>query len=352
MGEDVNSRRGLTFDDVLLVPAYCGMRTRKAPTTTTELGWIPFDIPIISANMDTITGVEMAVRMSALGGLGIMHRFCSVKENVKWFTQAADQIDASGWVGVSVGVTEQEWERAEALISAGADIVCVDVAHGHAKMVGKMVKRLRDRMGRAKFSKSVAAGEGIIIAGNVATYAGADYLASCGADVIKVGIGPGSVCTTRIKTGFGVPQLTAIMDCARGSKPIIADGGMRTPGDVVKALAAGASMVMLGGMLAATDETPGDVSFGTKGFRGMASKEAQDEFMGGMDDWKTAEGIAVALPKQGPVEAVIRDVIGGLRSGMTYAGASTLAELRRRVEFIEVTPSAVEEGKPHVMRRY
>jgi IMP dehydrogenase len=252
-------------------------------------------------------------------------------------------------VGVSVGVTEKEWERFEALLDAKASIFCVDVAHGHAKMVGGMVKRIREKL----------RGRGVLIAGNVATYAGADYLASCGADVIKVGIGPGSVCTTRIKTGFGVPQLTAIMDCARGSKPIIADGGMRTPGDIVKALAAGASMVMLGGMLAGTIETPGEIIYPegsgpicpVKSFRGMASKEAQEDFMGGMGDWKTAEGIATTVPARGSVEEVIRDVIGGLRSGMTYAGASDLSELRRRVEFIEVSPATVVEGTPHVLQR-
>jgi IMP dehydrogenase len=342
------NRRGLTFDDVLMVPSYCGLRTRRAANTSVAVGTMTFDIPIVSANMDTITGPEMAFTMARLGGLGILHRFMSIEENVEAFKAVDLKIDASGWVGVSVGVNDEELRRASALIAAGADIICVDVAHGHAKMVGKMIKHLKDRMR-----------SGIVIAGNVATYAGADYLASCGADVIKVGIGPGSVCTTRIKTGFGVPQLTAIMDCARGSKPIIADGGIRTPGDVVKALAAGASMVMLGGMLAGTLETPGDIIHPegsgpvgpVKSFRGMASKEAQDDFMGGMGDWKTAEGVATTVPARGSVEEVIRDVLGGLRSGMTYAGVSDLAELRRRVEFIEVSPSAMIEGTPHVLQR-
>jgi IMP dehydrogenase len=312
------------------------------------LGRFSFEIPVISANMDTITGPEMATAMTRLGGLGIMHRFMSVEENVEVFRRVDLEIDATGWVGVSVGVTEGEKRRAVELIRAGADIICVDVAHGHAKLVGQMIRFLKDRLTNG----------GLIIAGNVATYAGADYLASCGADVIKVGIGPGSVCTTRIKTGFGVPQLTAIMDCARGSKPIIADGGMRTPGDVVKALAAGASMVMLGGMLAGTVETPGEIVYPEgdgpvgpiKTYRGSASKEAMDD-MGAMHEWKTAEGVSATVPARGAVEEVIRDVMGGLRSGMTYAGASDLAELRRRVEFIEVSPATVIEGTPHVLQR-
>lgn len=344
-------RRGLTFDDVLLCPAYCGMRSRRVPSTSVELAAhkIRLDIPLVSANMDTITGADMAIAMARAGGLGIIHRFMSVEQNVAEFCKAADAVDAGGWVGVSVGVSEGERERARRLIAAGADVLCVDVAHGHAKQVGQMIRFLKDDS-RAN----------LVIAGNVATYAGADYLASCGADVIKVGIGPGSVCTTRIKTGFGVPQLTAIMDCARCSKPIIADGGMRTPGDVVKALAAGASLAMLGGMLAGCVETPGEVIYPEgdgpqqplKSFRGMASKEAQDDFMGGMSDWKTAEGIATTVPLRGSVNEVIRDIIGGLRSGMTYVGASTLEELRRRIEFIEVSPAAAIESTPHITRSY
>src|SRR6185436_5055908 len=191
-----------------------------------------------------------------------------------------------------------------------------------------------------------------VIGGNVATHAAADYLASCGADAIKVGIGPGSVCTTRIKTGCGVPQLTAIMDCSKVDRIIIADGGIRSPGDAVKALAAGAHIVMLGGMLAGTDETPGEIFeepiFETaspagylrqkyKMFRGMASKEAQEDFMGSMADWKAAEGVQIKVRAKGPVKNIIADLMGGIRSGMTYMGAKDLATLRRNAEFIEVT---------------
>jgi IMP dehydrogenase len=241
-------------------------------------------------------------------------------------------------------------ERAEALIAAGADIICVDVAHGHSKMVNQTIRALRDKYGDSL----------CIIGGNVATYAGADYLSAAGADIIKVGIGPGSVCTTRIKTGFGVPQLSAILDCRKVDRPLIADGGIRTPGDAVKALAAGASYIMLGGMLAGTDETPGEVvtrsAPGTgeqryKIFRGMASREAQEAYMGSMADWKTAEGIAIEVPAKGSAAAVIADVTGGIRSGLTYCGATDIKGLQRKAQFMEISGASLVEGMPHGLGR-
>lgn len=319
--------KGLTFDDVLMVPAYSDVRSRRIPDTSVKLGASTFQIPLISANMDTITGSKMAITMAELGGLGILHRFMSLAANQYEYRQI---VDAGHIGGISIGVSEAEFERA--CLFADAPFICVDVAHGHSKIVGQTIKKLRTVY------------NGTIIAGNVATYAGADYLCSCGADAVKVGIGPGSACTTRIKTGFGVPQLSAIMECSRVKMPIIADGGCRTPGDVVKALAAGASMVMLGGMLAGTAETPQPGVF-----RGMASQEAQVDYMGGMHDWKTAEGISTLVPIKGTVRNVIQDIVGGLRSGMAYAGAYTLEELQKRTEFIEVSPAGREESGPHIL---
>lgn len=338
--------RGITFDDVLLVPGYNGIRSRQAVSTDVALGRIELKIPVMSANMDTITGTAMAKSMAQLGGLGILHRFMSIEANVAAYREARE----AGPVGVSIGVSGDSIERAEALVAAGADILCVDVAHGHSKMVNQTVRHLRE-----KFGDNIC-----IIAGNVATYAGADYLTAAGADVIKVGIGPGSVCTTRIKTGFGVPQLTAILDCRKVDRPIIADGGIRTPGDAVKALAAGASCIMLGGMLAGTEETPGQrvEKVGHDGkksyvkvFRGMASREAQEDYMGAMADWKTAEGISIEVPAKGSVAAVIGDVMGGIRSGMTYCGAKDLRDLQRKAQFMEVSRAGVEEGLPHALLR-
>lgn len=342
--------RGITFDDVLLVPGYNGIRSRQAVTTDVELPRadrpISLKIPVISANMDTITGGDMAIAMAKLGGLGILHRFMSIEANVAEYRRAR----VAGPVAVSIGVSGDAMERAEALIAAGAEILCVDVAHGHSKMVNQTVRGLRE-----KYSDNLC-----IIAGNVASYAGADYLAAAGADIIKVGIGPGSVCTTRIKTGFGVPQLTAILDCRKVDRPIIADGGIRVPGDAVKALAAGAAYIMLGGMLAGTEETPGArvAKLGPDGketfvkvFRGMASREAQEDFMGAMADWKTAEGISTEVPARGPVGGVIADVMGGIRSGMTYCGAVNLKELQRKAQFMEVSRASVDEGLPHAVLR-
>ncbi|MDW8282311.1 MAG: IMP dehydrogenase [Myxococcales bacterium] len=337
--------RGMTFDDVLLVPGYNGIRSRQAVNTEVALGPYMLKIPVLSANMDTITGPAMAAAMAELGGMGILHRFLSIEDNVASFRSAR----AHGPVGVSIGVTGDSMERAEALVAAGADVICVDVAHGHSKLVNRMIRALRDRFG-----------DGLcIIAGNVATYAGADYLAAAGADIIKVGIGPGSVCTTRIKTGCGVPQLTAILDCRKVDRPLIADGGIRTPGDAVKALAAGASYVMIGGMLAGTEETPGEVMVRqtpqgeqrVKVFRGMASREAQEDFMGAMADWKTAEGIAIEVPVRGSVAEVVADLMGGIRSGMTYCGATDIKSLQRKAQFMEISNASLLEGMPHALGR-
>ncbi len=309
--------KGLDFDDVLLVPNYSHLESRRDVSTTTRLGRYEFPIPVISANMDTITGVEMSKAISRVGGLPILHRFVDIETNEKMYRESTCDGQV---VGVSIGVTDGEHDRFGVLYAAGARIFCVDVAHAHNKLVGKMIKGMRDYE------------DVFIIAGNVATYAGADYLASIGAHAVKVGIGAGSVCTTRNKTGFGVPQLSAIMDCSRVDIPVIADGGLRQAGDVVKALAAGALMVMLGRMLAGTDEALGGTAY-----RGMASVEAQEEYFGSVADWKTAEGVAITVSRCGPVDVVIKDVMGGLRSGLTYAGARNISDLHRKATFMEVT---------------
>lgn len=316
----------LTFDDVLLVPNYNPIESRKDVSTKVNLGPYEYDIPLISANMDTITDWDMAVAMSNLGGLGIIHRFQPQSDQIKgWYFGDVDMN-----VGMAIGVGDEELDRFDYLYSLGVRIFCVDIAHAHSKVMGKMLKQMRN-------CPNV-----FIIAGNVATYSGADSLVGWGAHAIKVGIGAGSVCTTREKTGFGVPQLTAIMDCAKVDVPIIADGGIRKPGDVVKALAAGATMVMLGGMIAGTDECP------QKGvYRGMASREAQEDYFGEMSDWKTDEGVSMQVPNRGPVKNVIDDIMGGLRSGMTYAGARTIDELHRKATFVKISQATYQEGTPH-----
>ncbi|MBA4697337.1 MAG: guanosine monophosphate reductase [Legionella sp.] len=327
----------ITFDDVLLVPAYNHYESRRVVRLDNHdrLGKLLLSLPVMSSNMDTITESEMANFMHKKGGIGVLHRFLSIEANVAEFERC------QGPAFVSVGCSEIELTRAEALRDAGADYFCLDVAHAHAKYVGKTLKSLRQLLG-----------DRCIMAGNVATYAGADYLASCGADIIKAGIGGGSVCSTRIKTGFGIPMLTCIQDCARTDRSIVADGGLRSSGDIVKALAFGADFVMIGGMLAGTAPTPGKVLQTTEGkavkrYRGMASRDAQENYLGQLHEWKTAEGVATDVPYRDDQEAIIADIIGGLRSGLTYAGADTISELQRKLNYVTVSQAGRIESLPH-----
>ena len=332
----------ITYDDVLLVPSYNHWESRKVVDTsmTDRTGKLQLALPVMTSNMDTITESAMANFIGEKGGIGVLHRFMSVAENVRIFRECRHP------TFVSIGCGKGDLERAAALRDAGAEYFCVDVAHAHAKYVGRTLKNLRDVLGE----------DVCVMAGNVATYAGADYLASCGADLIKVGIGGGSVCTTRIKTGFGVPNLTAIKECSRAERSIVADGGIRTPGDIVKALAFGADFVMVGSMLAGTRPTPGEVISRTavdgsicrvKQYRGMASSEVADDYHGGLTEWKTAEGVAAEVPYREDEDAIIADLIGGLRSGLTYGGAATLKELQRKLDYVRVTPAGRTESLPH-----
>lgn len=332
----------LTYDDVLLVPSYNHWESRRIVdiSMTDKSGKLSLQLPVMTANMDTVTETAMADFIGAKGGIGVMHRFMSIAENIEMFKACTHK------AFVSIGCTSADMERAEALRDAGADLFCIDVAHAHARYVGKTLKRVRGLLGK----------EVCIMAGNVATYAGADYLASLSADIIKVGIGGGAVCTTRIKTGFGVPNLMAIRNSARVDRSIVADGGIRWPGDIVKALAFGADFVMVGSMLAGTRPTPGPVitrqgaagqETRVKSYRGMASSEVQDDYHGGMAEWKTAEGVAVDVPFREDEEAIIADVIGGLRSGLTYGGADTIRELQRKLDYIRITPAGRHESLPH-----
>lgn len=331
------SIQAITFDDVLLIPAYNHHESRRVVdiSMSDRLDKLNLKLPIMSSNMDTITEHKMANFMHEKGGIGVLHRFMTVEENIAEFKLCPEK------TFVSIGCTVAELERAEALRDAGALYFCVDVAHAHAKYVGKTLKGLR---------KILA--DRCIMAGNVATYAGADYLASCGADIIKAGIGGGSVCSTRIKTGFGIPMLTCIEDCARTDRSIVADGGIRTSGDIVKALAFGADFVMIGSMLSGTTPTPGEVVMNNNGlpikyYRGMASREAQEDFLGHMHEWKTAEGVSTEVPYRDTQDAIIADIIGGLRSGLTYAGASSISELQRKLNYILVTTAGRIESLPH-----
>lgn len=486
----IRKSKGLTFDDVLLVPKRSPFRSRKDVTTTSKLtNSISLTVPIISANMDTVTEAKMAIAMARAGGVGVLHRFMTVDAQVRQVRQvkraegymvenpytidgsatiaraqrlmrrydvgglvvtnggekliglvtqrdillAPDDsaeistvmtqpdkiisatpdttlpeahallhehrleklpiLDADGnlvglitaqdvvrakrlpngtkdskgrlVVGAAIGVQANDMERVEKLLAAGCDFLVLDIAHGHADHCIDMVRNIRSQFPDAQ-----------IVAGNVATRDGARELVEAGADAIKVGIGPGSICTTRIVTGFGVPQLTAIMDSAAGiadagrDVPLIADGGIKTSGDLVKALAAGASTVMIGSMFAGCDEAPGSpvIRDGqkVKVVRGMASlgaamgrKAAEDADAGAdesaesPEDWDKVvpEGVEAVVPYRGYVKEILYQLVGGLRSGMSYGGARTVAELHEKAEFVEITSAGVRESNSHDVKR-
>lgn len=470
---------GLTFDDVLLLPRRSSIRSRRDVSTRSRFTQrIELEVPIVSAAMDTVTEAEMAVAMAREGGIGVIHRFNTVEQqveqvklvkraeniaveepytiepeatvaeaealmrrknvsgllvatssrklvgilsrrdilfapreakvseymtpreklitappsisleeakqifmkhkveklplvdsewNIKGLITSADIVkklmhpnasrDSRGrlMVAAAIGVREEAMDRAEALLAAGADCLVIDVAHGHTDMVINLIKQLRRSFGE----------DFELVAGNVATAEGVEDLAAAGASGVKVGVGPGSVCTTRVVAGVGVPQLTAIMDCAETADamgvPIIADGGIRSSADLVKALAAGASTVMIGRLLAGTDESPGAVVVKNgrkmKVYRGMASfyamlaKESRagdEDFLQDASEYSfIAEGVEAYVPYKGSASDVVKQLVAGLRSGLSYLGASNIKELQRNAVFIRMTEAGLKESHPH-----
>lgn len=332
--------RGLTFDDVLLVPSKSAVRSRKDPALASRVTRrYSIELPFVSANMDTITEHQMAVAMYKMGGLGILHRFMPIEaqaQEVRLVKEAGCDL-----VAASIGVNDEGRERAEALVKAGAKILTIDIAHGHSTAMVETIQWLKD-----KFGDRVD-----LIAGNVATPEATRDLIEAGADAIKVGIGPGSMCTTRIITGCGVPQLTAIAWCVQAAAgtqvPIIADGGIKSSGDIVKAFAAGAESVMLGSLLSGTLETPGQIHFGKKHYRGMASRAAQVSWRGGLPEGMAPEGEATSVPVKGHVKDVVHELAGGLRSGMSYLNATQLSEIRTMARFMEMTGNGYRESGAH-----
>ncbi|MBT9543763.1 MAG: IMP dehydrogenase [Candidatus Sericytochromatia bacterium] len=470
-------REGLTYSDVLLVPQYSDIESRRNVSTHTRLSRrLKLHIPIVSANMDTVTESTMATRMAELGGIGIIHRFLTLAEQVRevakvkrshnfvipdpytiqhdstladvreamyqrsvtsflvvdqnnhlcgivtprdmMFEDGLDtplsqmmtpferlvykevgsynevdyeqarqllkahkleklplinaerQIiglitakdiqkrlqypqaikDAQGrlLVGAAIGVKNDYLERTQELVKAGVDVLVIDIAHGHFKYLLETLSQIKSEFPQID-----------VIAGNVASAAGTRDLIAAGADAIKVGVGPGSTCSTRIVTGSGVPQLTAVMDCVEAAKgiPVIADGGVRYSGDMVKALAAGASSVMLGGLLGGCEESPGltRIKDGqkVKVYRGMASydaarnrQSAEKGYEVDLDSY-VPEGIETVMPYKGKVHEVIGQLMGGLRSGMSYLGAHTLPEMVEKAEFVRISPAGWHESTPH-----
>ena len=339
---------GLTFDDVLLVPQKTDLVSRSEVDLTTQLTKkIKLKAPVISANMDTVTETKMAVALAREGGIGIIHRFLTIEKEAEMVVEVKKQ---KLLVGAAVGIRGDYLERAEALVKAGIDVIVIDIAHGHSIFLIKVLKDLKK-----KFPKID------VIAGNVATPEATEELIKNGASAVKVGIGPGALCITRIVAGAGVPQLTAISECSAVAKkygvPIIADGGIRNSGDMVKALAAGASTVMIGTLFAGCDESPALTFFKNnrkfKLTRGMASLMANHDRQ--KNDIKVkkdlkeyaAEGVEAVVPYRGRVNEFINQLLGGVRSGFSYCGARNIIETWEKAEFIQITQSSLIESKPH-----
>jgi len=327
----------LCFDDVLLAPQYSEIESRAIIDIGNDLGNHHYTLPIISAPMDTVTEDCMAAEMNYHGGLGIIHRYNSIEDQARFVRSCTPR------VGGAIGVTANYIERAGALLEAGASIICVDVAHGHHVLVKRAIEKLRHAFPKAH-----------LMAGNIATPQAFKDLESWGVDSVKVGIGGGSICSTRLQTGHGIPTFQSIMDCKMSSPQskvkLIADGGIKNSGDIVKALAAGADFVMLGSVLAGTDETPGEQFHTedgpTKIYRGMASKEAQRNWKG---DYSSNEGISTTIPYKGPVYKILKDLEKGITSGFSYSGAKNIKELQLKTKFIQQTNASCRESGTHIL---
>jgi IMP dehydrogenase len=362
-------KQALTFDDVLLEPGYTDFSRDDVDCRTQLTKNIKLDLPLVASPMDTVTESGLAIALAEAGGIGFIHRNLTIEEQARQVTLVKKQ---KLCVGAAVGVSSGYEKRAKALADAGADCILVDSAHGYSRPVVEAVKHLKQR-----FKVDV-------IAGSIATEDGAAALIEAGADGLRVGMGPGAICSTRIITGMGVPQLTGLLDTARIAKkhkvPVIADGGINYSGDIVKALAAGASSVMMGRIFAATEESPGKIhelpaeqvpdrfrsildgsaSYKFKAYRGMGSlaaiekgkaSQSEDEYHGNSyrDKKKVliAEGVEGMVPCSGSVNDVVVQLMGGVRSGFFYAGARNLAELWQKAKFIQITAASLGESHPH-----
>ena len=335
-----NFEETLTYDDVLLVPQYSEIESRSNVDVSVKLHKnLTLTMPIIPANMDTVAEHKMAIATARAGGICYIHRFLTIAEQVAEVLKVKKE---GLIVGASIGVKEEDKERLKALLDAGVDSVLLDIAHGHSKRAGEMVQYMR------KQTKLP------IMAGNVATPEAVRYLASKGADIVKVGIGPGAICTTRIVTGFGVPQFSAVLACAKEAKrlkvSLVADGGIYESGAITKALAAGADAVMFGKLFAGTDESPGKMveieGKKYKNYRGMASSEANRNRVKNIKDY-VPEGVNSLVAYDGPVENVFKNLMGGLKSGLSYCGARNIAELQKKAKFIRISTTSIKESNAH-----
>ena len=355
-------KRGLTYDDILLVPKYSEVKSRRTINTNTlvsrRYGLLR---PFVASCMDTVCEYKMAIKMVELGGVGCIHRFMTVDEQCEQVSKVVEYINNNhmyehwgvmydDWhseikqipVMAAIGVNDVDIERAVRLVLSGVNIILIDVAHGHHINVKNMIHKLRETL-----PTSVD-----IIAGNISTKESAEDLCEWGADGLRVGIGGGSLCTTRIQTGHGVPNVTSIIDCVEGSSvPVMADGGIRNSGDIAKALSVGADCVMLGSLLAGTKESPGNIvekSDGSlyKRYRGSASLETKSAHK---QSTKHVEGESTMIPFKGSVEYILDKLTDGLKSALSYSGSKDIKEFHWKSEVMEITPSGMAESKPHLL---
>lgn len=339
----VKISEGFTFDDVLIRPGASAMEPAEA-SLKTHIAGIALALPFLSAAMDRVTEARMAIELGRLGGLGVIHRNCSVEEQANMVREAK-----KAGVSVAAACGPFHAERAKALDEAGCDAIVIDCAHGHNLNVIASARKIKKGLKHAK-----------MIFGNIATGEAAK-LACQFADAVKVGVGPGSICTTRLISGVGVPQLSAVMEVAavasKKKVPVIADGGMRNSGDIAKALAAGASAVMCGNLFAGTDEAPGKIVRGKDGmkykeYRGMGSRSVIKSASGSERYFThgrkpVPEGVEALVPCKGPVAEIAASLSSGVQVGMGYVGAKTIPEFQKKVQFIRITHASIAEGKPH-----
>lgn len=362
-------RAGITFDDVLLIPGYSDFSRSEIDISSKLTRTISLKLPMVSAPMDTVTESKLAIALAELGGIGIIHRNLTIADQAGEVSKVKEK---NLLVGAAIGASAGYEDRVKALIAAGVDAVVIDSAHGYDIKIIQTLKELKKTYPQLQ-----------VIAGNIATYEGAASLIEAGADGLRVGMGPGAICTTRIISGMGVPQITAIMETAKAAKshgvPVIADGGIKYSGDMVKAFAAGAASVMMGSYFASCEEAPGEVkelahnqvparfqsifndktrTYKFKSYRGMGSVGAmkkgadiksEDEFHGKSykDRVLVAEGVEGLVPVKGTVKSLVEQAVGGIRSGMFYVGTKTISDLEEKGKFMQITQASLAESHPH-----
>ena len=343
-------KEALTFDDVLLTPKYSEILPSEVTTNTSLSKNLNLKIPIISSAMDTVTESKMAIAIAKAGGIGVIHRNLDIKSQISEINKVKSK---KLLIGAAVGAGPLEYKRAEAILKANVDLIVVDTAHGHTKKVGEIIRKIK----RLKSNKTT------LCAGNIATTEAAKFLIKLGVEVIKVGIGPGSICTTRLVAGIGVPQLSAILAVRKGvgrkKVSIIADGGIKFSGDISKALAAGADAVMIGSLFAGTNESPGKIIKKNgklfKSFRGMGSIGAMNKGSADRYFQKKQKDISKYVPEgvegfvkyKGGVSKVIYQLIGGLKSSMGYLGSKKIITLRKKPKFVKITKAGFYESMVH-----